>query len=116
MSETGSAETEADNEGDTGADTETNPGGPPAVVARGITMRGPWGPVYGPVDLEIPDGGVTVLVCPAGTPRDALLMTIAGRMTPMSGELTVRGRLGPSGSSRCAPWRASMNSTPSPNR
>jgi len=91
MSVTGSAETEADNEGDTGADTETNPGGPPAVVARGITMRGPWGPVYGPVDLEIPDGGVTVLVCPAGTPRDALLMTIAGRMTPMSGELTVRG-------------------------
>lgn len=54
-------------------------------------MRGPWGPVYGPVDLAIPAGGVTVLICPAGTPRDALLLTIAGRMKPESGELTVMG-------------------------
>lgn len=70
--------------------TDTDAGGPPAVLARSITMRGPWGPVYGPVDLAIPEGGLTVLVCPAGTPRDALLMTIAGRMKPMSGQLTVR--------------------------
>ena len=55
-------------------------------------MRGPWGPVYGPVDLDIDDGGVTVLVCPAGSGRTALLMTLAGRMRPLSGELTVFGR------------------------
>jgi hypothetical protein len=89
MSESGPAEV------DTGAcgapAAETDFGRPAAVIAGGITMRGPWGPVYGPVDLEIPDGGVTVLVCPAGTPRDALLMTIAGRMKPMSGQLTVLG-------------------------
>ncbi|GAY16726.1 hypothetical protein MSZK_34520 [Mycobacterium sp. shizuoka-1] len=64
---------------------------PPAVVARGIRMRGPWGPVYGPVDLAIPAGGVNVLVCPAGSGRTALLMTIAGRMAPQSGELSVFG-------------------------
>lgn len=64
---------------------------PPAVTARGIRMRGPWGPVYGPVDLEIPRGGLTVLVCPAGSGRTALLMTIAGRMAPESGELEVFG-------------------------
>lgn len=64
---------------------------PPAIVAKGIRMVGPWGPVYGPLDLTIPVGGVSVLVCPAGTPRDALLLTIAGRMKPKSGELTVMG-------------------------
>ncbi|WP_428349577.1 hypothetical protein [Mycolicibacterium sp.] len=70
---------------------QANPDPPPAVIAKGIRMRGPWGPVYGPVDLLIPAGGVSVLVCPAGTGRDALLMTIAGRMKPKAGELTVLG-------------------------
>lgn len=73
-------------------DGHTDDAGPPAVVARGIRMRGPWGPVYGPVDLEIPAGGVSVLICPAGSGRTALLMTIAGRMAPQSGELTVFGQ------------------------
>lgn len=63
----------------------------PAVVARGIRMKGPWGPVYGPVDLDIAESGVTVLVCPGGTGRIALLMTLAGRMRPAAGELTVFG-------------------------
>nr|WP_231965738.1 hypothetical protein [Mycobacterium sp. E802] len=55
-------------------------------------MRGPWGPVYGPIDLDIADGGVTVLVAPAGTGRTALLMTLAGRMKAVSGQLSVFGR------------------------
>lgn len=63
-----------------------------AVTARAITMRGPWGPVYGPVDLDITTGGVTVLVCPPGSGRTALLMTLAGRMRPASGSLSVFGR------------------------
>jgi ABC-type transport system involved in cytochrome bd biosynthesis fused ATPase/permease subunit len=42
---------------------------PPAVTARAIEMRGPWGPVYGPIDLNIEARGVTVLVCPAGSGR-----------------------------------------------
>ncbi len=57
-----------------------NPFAEPALVARGIRMSGPWGPVYGPIDLDVDAGGVTVLVCPAGTGRTALLMTLAGRM------------------------------------
>ncbi|CAN5459435.1 ATP-binding cassette domain-containing protein [soil metagenome] len=64
----------------------------PAVIARGIRMTGPWGPVYGPIDLEVDAGGVTVLVCPAGTGRTALLMTLAGRMRPVAGEVTVFGK------------------------
>jgi ABC-type multidrug transport system ATPase subunit len=63
----------------------------PAVVARGLTVSGPWGPVYGPVDLDVDAGGVTVLVCPAGTGRTALLMTLAGRMRPQRGTLSVFG-------------------------
>jgi ABC-type glutathione transport system ATPase component len=55
-------------------------------------MRGPWGPVYGPIDLDLDAGGVTVLVGPSGTGRTALLMTLAGRMRPESGSLTVLGR------------------------
>jgi len=55
-------------------------------------MRGPWGPVYGPIDLDIDTGGLTVLICPAGTGRTALLMTLAGRMRPVEGMLSVFGR------------------------
>ncbi|MET0901144.1 MAG: hypothetical protein ABWY45_24790 [Mycobacterium sp.] len=54
-------------------------------------MTGPWGPVYGPIDLDVDAGGVIVLVCPAGTGRTALLMTLAGRMRPVAGDLTVFG-------------------------
>jgi ABC-type branched-subunit amino acid transport system ATPase component len=64
----------------------------PAVSARAIRMKGPWGPVYGPIDLDIDAGGVTVLRCPAGSGRTALLMTLSGRMRPMSGDLEVLGR------------------------
>jgi ABC-type branched-subunit amino acid transport system ATPase component len=64
----------------------------PAITARAITMHGPWGPVYGPVDLDVDAGGVTVLVCPPGSGRTALLMTLAGRMRPESGSVTVFGR------------------------
>lgn len=65
---------------------------PPVIIARAITMHGPWGPVYGPIDLDIDEGGVTVLVAPAGTGRTALMMTLAGRMRTVRGELTVFGR------------------------
>ncbi|WP_396834174.1 ATP-binding cassette domain-containing protein [Mycobacterium sp. ITM-2016-00316] len=63
----------------------------PAVRARAITMRGPWGPVYGPIDLDVDTGGVTALIHPAGTGRTALLLTLAGRMRPISGTVTVFG-------------------------
>lgn len=64
---------------------------PPAVTARGISMTGPWGPVFGPLDLDIATGGVTVLVGPPGSGRTALLMSLAGRMKPSTGTVTVFG-------------------------
>lgn len=68
---------------------------PPAITARGIAVKGPWGPVYGPVDLDIDAAGVTLLVGPPGAGRTALLMTLAGRMKPGAGTLTVFGRSRP---------------------
>ncbi len=64
----------------------------PAVSARAIQMRGPWGPVYGPIDLDVDAGGVTALIHPAGTGRTALLLTLAGRMRPVAGTVTVFGQ------------------------
>ena len=75
--------------------TPADEGAPPAVTARGIGVRGPWGPVYGPVDLDVPTGGLSILLCPPGPGRSALLMTLAGRMRPESGTLTVLGRSRP---------------------
>ena len=63
----------------------------PAVIARAIRVKGPWGPVYGPVDLDVDAGGVTALIHPAGTGRTALLLTLAGRMRAQSGTITVFG-------------------------
>ncbi len=63
-----------------------------AVVARGISMTGPWGPVFPPLDLEVDAGGVTALIGPAGQGRTALLMILAGRMRPSSGTVSVFGR------------------------
>ncbi|WP_231976859.1 ATP-binding cassette domain-containing protein [Mycobacterium sp. E740] len=77
------------------SDSESEPQEPRdelAVVARGISQRGPWGPVYGPLDFDIAASGVTVMVCPRGSGRTALLMTLAGRMKTRTGSLTVFGR------------------------
>lgn len=62
-----------------------------AVRARGIGMTGPWGRVFGPLDLDIEAGGVTLLIGPPGSGRTSLLMNLAGRMKPSSGSVTVFG-------------------------
>ncbi|GAA4671865.1 ATP-binding cassette domain-containing protein [Gordonia humi] len=62
-----------------------------AVVARGLEKTS----VYGPLDLDIPVGGLTVLTGPAGSGRTCLLLTLAGRMKPKSGDLSVMGETRP---------------------
>lgn len=59
--------------------------------ARGIELRGPWGHVFGPLDLDIDAGGVTVIAGQAGAARTALLMALCGRMRLSKGSLTVLG-------------------------
>ncbi|MFT3660939.1 MAG: ATP-binding cassette domain-containing protein [Gordonia sp. (in: high G+C Gram-positive bacteria)] len=80
---------------DDGQDSvEAPPDGEVILEAQGLGVNAPWGHVYGPVDLRIRRGGVTVLVGSAGRGRTALLLTLAGRMKPTSGTLTAFGRTG----------------------
>lgn len=74
------------------------PGGPPesarpaaAVDAAGLQVRGPDGPVFGPIDLLIPEGGLHVLAGPSGSGRTSALLTLAGRFKPQRGTLNVLG-------------------------
>ncbi|GIG36850.1 ATP-binding cassette domain-containing protein [Cellulomonas pakistanensis] len=64
----------------------------PAVGARALALTGSRGTVYGPVDLDLPAGALTVVQGPQGAGRSSLLLTIAGRMVPDRGSaLTVLG-------------------------
>lgn len=64
---------------------------PAAVIAHNLTLTGDEGPVFGPLSLTIAADGLTVLTGRGGSGRTALALTIAGRMAPTAGELTVLG-------------------------
>ncbi|GAA1918746.1 ATP-binding cassette domain-containing protein [Microbacterium aoyamense] len=77
---------------------ETRGGRPPAfgetlIKASGIGVDASWGHIYGPVDLTVRSGGVTVLVGAGGRGRQALLLTLAGRMKRTTGRLEAFGRV-----------------------
>jgi ABC-type multidrug transport system ATPase subunit len=61
------------------------------VCARDLRLVGPRGDVYGPVDLDVPAGWTMAVVGRQGSGRTSLLLTLAGRMRPTSGTLTVVG-------------------------
>lgn len=66
---------------------------PDVITARNLHLDGKRGRVYGPLDLDIPRGSLTVLTGPAGSGKTALLLTLVGRMRPSKGsKLTVLGR------------------------
>jgi ABC-type multidrug transport system ATPase subunit len=68
-----------------------------AVRATGLALRTRRGPVYGPLDLQVEPGTLTVVQGPQGGGRSSLLLTLAGRMTPdASSRLTVLGEPLPS--------------------
>ena len=63
-----------------------------AVFARNLHLDGPRGRVYGPIDLDVPAGTVTVVTGRAGSGRTALLLTLTGRLKPSpDSELVVLG-------------------------
>lgn len=63
-----------------------------AVRARNLHMDARRGHVYGPVDLDIEPGTLTVFTGRAGSGKTALLLTLTGRMRPSRGsELSVLG-------------------------
>ncbi|MGC3995608.1 MAG: YhgE/Pip family protein [Propionicimonas sp.] len=65
----------------------------PAVRASGLQLDGRRGRIYGPVDLDIAPGSLTLVTGRAGSGRTSLLLTLVGRLKPSRGsDLTVLGR------------------------
>ena len=55
---------------------------PPAtLVARGLTLRGGRGPVFGPLDLVLPPQTHLAVLGTQGSGRSALLLALTGRPT-----------------------------------
>ena len=77
--------------------TDTSPDAPrpgdedPVLVLDQVSVEASWGHIYGPVSLTVQRGGVTVLVGHGGRGRTALLLTLAGRMKPSSGQVVSFG-------------------------
>lgn len=65
------------------------------VQARGLALRGAHGWVYRDVSLRAAPGTLTVVAGEAGSGRTSLLLTLAGRMRPTEGTLSVAGRTTP---------------------
>lgn len=57
--------------------------------ALGLKSRNGW--VYRDIDLDIPAGSLALITGPSGSGKTALLLSMAGRMRPTTGEMTVAG-------------------------
>ena len=65
------------------------------IAARGLTVDGPHDPLFQNVDLMVPAGGVLVVQAREHQRSTGLLLAIAGRLAPNSGDLKVTGRVLP---------------------
>jgi ABC-type multidrug transport system ATPase subunit len=59
------------------------------IEATGLGLRTRQGWVFRDVDLTVPEGAVAAIAGPAGSGRTMLLLTLAGRAKPSTGELRV---------------------------
>ncbi len=64
------------------------------IVSRGLTFDGEHGPLFRDVDLDI-DRGLHAVHMPGGHSQKALLLTLAGRLKPSAGTVTVFGETAP---------------------
>ncbi len=63
-----------------------------AIEAHGLQLDGKRGRIYGPLDLSIAPGTVTLLTGKGGTGKTSLLLTLVGRLKPNPGsDLQVLG-------------------------
>lgn len=61
------------------------------IIARGISARGPEGPVFENVHARIPAGSLACITGPGGSGRTSLLLALSGRLKLVTGDLEVSG-------------------------
>jgi ABC-type Mn2+/Zn2+ transport system ATPase subunit len=74
-------------ESPTSKDTESEP---PLITAAGLGVDGEHGPLFSDIDLEL-TAGFHGIQMPGGPGQTALLLTLAGRLKPTHGTVTVLG-------------------------
>ena len=65
--------------------------GEPLIVARGLTLKMPFRQSYGNVNLDVLRGELCAVVAENNMGKTELLLSVAGRMKPTAGPLTVAG-------------------------
>ena len=63
----------------------------PVVRVAGLSLDGPEGPVFAPVDVTVRPGLLTAVVGPGGSGRSALLLALSGRMRGCRGTVLLDG-------------------------
>jgi ABC-type dipeptide/oligopeptide/nickel transport system ATPase subunit len=63
---------------------------PPLITAAGLGVNGEHGPLFSDIDLEL-TAGFHGIQMPGGPGQTALLLTLAGRLKPTHGTVTVMG-------------------------
>ena len=63
----------------------------PVVRVADLSLTGPEGPVFGPVDAAVWPAVLTAVVGPAGSGRSALLLALSGRMRGCAGTVLLDG-------------------------
>jgi hypothetical protein len=74
---------------DTPDEQEPEPA-PMVITAEGLGVDGEHGPLFQGIDLQL-TSGLHAIQLPGGPPQDALLLTLAGRLKPTHGTVTVLG-------------------------
>ena len=64
--------------------------GPPVITAQGLSVVGEHGPLFSDVDLELKPGFHAIQM-PGGPAQHTLMLTLAGRLKPTHGTVTVCG-------------------------
>lgn len=79
---------------DVAADEKPDDAAPALITAVGLGVDGEHGPLFADVDLEL-TGGLHAIQMPGGWGQTALLLTLAGRLKPTHGTVTVCGDVRP---------------------
>ena len=69
---------------------------PPVINAEGLAVVGEHGPLFSDVDLQLRPGFHAIQM-PGGPAQHTLLLSLAGRLKPTRGTVTVNGATGPRG-------------------